>query len=82
VSARTGEGVAELVRVIQACPLRRAPAVADERQLLRIAQEELATRFTAAAGDERVRRLTEDWREGRLGVTEAAAELLRLLGAE
>jgi LAO/AO transport system ATPase len=79
VSARTGAGLAELWSVIARCPLRRGTATG--RDLLRLAQETLATRFAAAqaAGDGAVRDLLERWQRRAIDPTRAAAELLRLL---
>jgi LAO/AO transport system ATPase len=79
VSARTGAGLKELWETIAALPPRRA-APAGARELLRLAQETLATRF-AAAGPA-VQQLVDRWRAGDLPAAEAGPALLRILSSE
>jgi LAO/AO transport system ATPase len=80
VSARTGEGVEALWAAIAACPLRRADRDAGA-ELLRLAQETLAARFTAARteGAAALRNLLSGWRGGELDAAQAVAAMLRLL---
>jgi hypothetical protein len=51
--------------------------------LLRLAQEALARRFTAAtaANDVRVAQLIDRWRQGEMDAARGGEELLRLLAA-
>jgi LAO/AO transport system ATPase len=79
VSARTGEGVEQLWQAIAAYPARRRPA--DARDLLRLTQEILASRFGAAeaAGDPGLRQLVERWRQSELDADAAATALWHLL---
>ncbi len=81
VSARTGEGIAELWQAILACPPRRQAQAGSGDEVLRLAQEALAARFTRAhaAGDPRLVELLDEWRRGALSPEEAAATVLRLL---
>ena len=78
VSARTGDGVAELWTAIRACPLRRGTC-GEGRELLRLAQQTLAARFAGVEGEGRVRELLQRWRMGEVTSPEAATALLRLL---
>jgi putative protein kinase ArgK-like GTPase of G3E family len=80
VSARTGAGLNELWSAIEALPLRRG-GPAGRRDLLRLAQEELAARFQSAkAGQDPVLEgLLADWRNGVMDPVQATAALLRLL---
>ena len=78
VSARTSQGVAELWATIRALPLRRGTQE-DGRELLRLAQELLASRFASVERRADVNRLIERWRRGE---GNASVELLRLLGRE
>ena len=78
VSARTGAGVEALWTAIAACPLRRAGRDAGA-ELLRLAQETLATRFAAARADGAVQNLLIRWRGGELDMTQAVAALLHVL---
>jgi LAO/AO transport system kinase len=80
VSARTGAGLAELWDAIAARPLRRGgPGTA--RDLLRLAQEELADRFAAAEAGRQteVQALLGRWQRGEVPPARAGGELLRLL---
>jgi LAO/AO transport system ATPase len=81
VSARSGEGISELWSAIQSCPPRRRQGYEDCRELLRLAQESLAARFTAAEGthDRGLSELLAQWRQGSLDPDAAAAAVLRLL---
>jgi LAO/AO transport system kinase len=80
VSSRTGSGLEELWQLIASLPLRRGVRRSG-RDLLRLAQQMLATRFTAAetAGRPDMRRLMEEWQRGAISSTEAASDLLKLL---
>jgi LAO/AO transport system kinase len=78
VSGRSGAGVAELWQTIAALPLRRE-AKADGGELLRLAREVLAARYSAAQSNPEVQALLERWRQGAIPSGEAAAMLLRLL---
>jgi LAO/AO transport system ATPase len=78
VSARTGDGIAELWAAIRACPLRRGSR-GDGRELLRLAQQTLTARFTGTEGESSVQELVRRWRKGEIGSPEAAGELLQLL---
>jgi len=80
VSARTGSGLAELWDAIAARPLRRGrPGTA--RDLLRLAQEELAARFAAAEAGRHpeLQELLGHWQRGELPPARAGAELLHIL---
>jgi len=81
VSSKTGEGIDDLARTIADCPPRRSGNPGDARELLRIAQEELALRFIRAekANDPRLAELAERWKRGELGLREALTELVRHL---
>lgn len=65
VSSKTGEGIDALWRLIEECPLRRAH-VAPARELLRLAQDVLATHFWNAlqAKDPHIEKLLQGWRNG------------------
>ncbi len=81
VSARNGEGVEPLWKLLAGGPLRRTPASAAARDLLLLAEETLHERFAAAeaADDPSLRRLVGDWQEGRLRGAEALVVLWQLL---
>jgi LAO/AO transport system ATPase len=79
VSARTGQGLEELWQAVAACPPRRTPTADGRAELLRLAQEALATRFARAGQDERLEELVNRWRQGQLTREEAGDGLLRLL---
>ncbi len=81
VSARTGQGVAELWDCIAALPLRRGSRAAG-RDLLRLAQETLAARFAhaQAAGAPELADLLGKWRRGEMDNPRAAGALLEWLG--
>jgi LAO/AO transport system ATPase len=78
VSARTGEGVAELWNTIRALPMKRGKDE-DGRELLRKTQQLLATRFASADGREAVDQVIARWQKGELAASDAATELLRVL---
>jgi LAO/AO transport system ATPase len=82
VSSRTGAGMKELWGVITALPLRRRTPT-PSADLLRLAQEALATRFAAAetTGDPGVAQFISRWRRGEVDARRAGEELLRLLAA-
>lgn len=77
VSSRTGAGLDELVQAILALPERSRDAQAG-RELLRLAQRELADRFGRAD----VAGLVGDWAAGAVPTVEAVARLLRRLAEE
>lgn len=82
VSAKTGEGVANLWQTLAALPLRRrADSELPGRDLLDLVREQLTARYTAAeAGQtEEFRSLVGRWRRGEVAADQAAEELLRLL---
>jgi LAO/AO transport system ATPase len=80
VSARTGTGVEALWSAIAARPLRRGAADGGA-DLLRLAQETLAARFTAARADkdDALQELLLRWRGGGLEPAQAVKALLRLI---
>jgi LAO/AO transport system ATPase len=83
VSARSGAGLNELWAALTTLPRRRG-GPARGRDLLRLAQAELAARFGAAeaAGDPVLGHLLAGWRDGKLDPGQATAALLRLLTEE
>jgi LAO/AO transport system ATPase len=80
VSARTGQGLEELYTTIAGRPLRRGLRTSG-RDLLRLAQETLATRFATAETARRpeLQHLLGRWQRGEVDSTRAAGELLELL---
>jgi LAO/AO transport system ATPase len=80
VSSRTGEGLAMLWETVASLPSRRAGAAGHD--LLRLAQETLAARFTDAerGGSTDLSDLLSRWRRGELAAGPAAVALLHLLG--
>jgi LAO/AO transport system kinase len=80
VSARTGAGVEALWSAITARPLRRGQ-VENSTDLLRLAQETLASRFASARaeGDAELQDLLVRWRSGDVDSARAIGALLRLL---
>jgi len=80
VSSRTGEGLEALWHILRDLPRRRSDEESS-RDLLRLAQEALASRFAQADADPTVRQIVADWRAGRLDGERAVAALLqRLVG--
>jgi LAO/AO transport system ATPase len=81
VSARTGQGLAELWDIVSALPLRRGGRGAG-RDLLRLAQETLAARFAQAEAGRapELEELLGRWRRGEWETARAAGELLEFLG--
>jgi len=78
VSARTGQGLAELWETICSLP-RKRDSRGDGRELLRLAQELLASRFEALKDQAEGRRLLQSWQRGEVSASEASAVLLGLL---
>jgi putative protein kinase ArgK-like GTPase of G3E family len=80
VSANTGEGVEALWTAIAGQTLRKQ-AVRDSRELLRLAQEVLAGRFSAAQNYQRpdLQRLLRQWQKGLVADRKAGEALLDLL---
>jgi LAO/AO transport system ATPase len=81
VSAKTGTGLDELWQTVSACPRRRDADGQAQRELLRLAQTELARRFGAALADGTLRQTLADWQAGHDADDAAAAAVLRALGA-
>jgi LAO/AO transport system ATPase len=81
VSSKTGAGIEELWRSILERPMRRKSGHADGSDLLRLAQEVLASRFDAAmqANDAECLELIGKWRDQQVQQHEATARLLSLL---
>jgi putative protein kinase ArgK-like GTPase of G3E family len=84
VSSKTGQGVAELWDAVAACPLRRASASRDGTELLRRAQEVLASRFARAVRDPSapVHHLLNQWQQGQVAAETAVANLLQQLASQ
>jgi LAO/AO transport system kinase len=80
VSARTGQGLAELWDVVAALPLRRGGRAAG-RELLRLAQEVMAARFARAEAvrSPELAELLGRWRRGEWDNARAAGALLEYL---
>jgi putative protein kinase ArgK-like GTPase of G3E family len=79
VSAKTGEGLEALLEAVAAGPVRPRGKDADLRDLLRLAQEALATRFAEAEATSDVQELVAAWQRGDLNDSAAGAAILRLL---
>ena len=79
-SAKTGQGLAELWQAIQAVVKKPSPFAA-ENELLRLAHQELTSRFQAAlaGGDQNLQNIFKQFQEGRLSAAEAALAILKLL---
>lgn len=79
-SARTGDGIAELWRLIQDQPLRSRDTRGD-RDLLRAAQQELADRFRRALATQQPElcEVLKQWRQGDLPSDAAGGAALNLL---
>lgn len=80
VSSRTGAGLNELWQAIASLPLRRGRQQSG-RDLLRLAQQTLATRFVAAeaTAHPELRQLLADWQRGGINSAQAATMLLSFL---
>jgi LAO/AO transport system ATPase len=81
VSAKKSEGIEQLWQTIESCPLRRMKAPAAGRELLRLAQETLASRYAGAVAshDKVLEKLINDWQQGRPGKGEAVEALIHHL---
>jgi putative protein kinase ArgK-like GTPase of G3E family len=81
VSARSGAGVERLWEVLTICSRRAAPTTPGGRDLLRLTEQSLRSRFAAAetAADGDLARLVAEWRQGKLSDPQAIAALWRLL---
>jgi LAO/AO transport system ATPase len=81
ISSKTGEGVAPLWEAIATRPLRRQQQPADGHELLHLAQEAVAARFTAAIdeNDSKLQELLRRWQGHEISPAEAARQLLALL---
>jgi LAO/AO transport system kinase len=80
VSGRTGEGVEALWAAIEKCASRRQVGARRDRDLIRLAQEEMERRLGAFGSDLIWRDLAERWRAGKLTRSQAVAEVWRYLG--
>jgi LAO/AO transport system kinase len=78
VSARTGQGIAEMWQAILALPQRRKD-LDENGVMLRLAQETLANRFAEAAGEARLAELRNAWRTGSMDRQQTGDAVLRLL---
>jgi putative protein kinase ArgK-like GTPase of G3E family len=81
VSAKSGEGVEALWTAIDGRMLRRTDTVSGSRELLRLAQDTLASWFKAAQVEQRpaLQQLVNQWQQGLLNDHAAAEALLELL---
>ena len=77
VSSSKGWGIDELWKAVDAIPARKADAVFDGRDLLRLAQERLASRFRYRSDE--VASVVERWKRHELDDGDAADELIRVL---
>ncbi len=79
VSAKTGMGLADLWQAIQAVNHMPGPLPA-EKELLRLARQELETRFRAALanGDMKLQNILDQFQQGRMPAAEAALAVLKL----
>jgi LAO/AO transport system ATPase len=79
VSAKTDQGLAELWQAIQAVGKKHTPVPA-EKELLRLAQQELNCRFhtALASGDRNLQSLIDQFRQGGLSELEAVLGVLNL----
>lgn len=73
VSSRTGQGLDELVKLVEAFPRRSRSAADAVQDLLRLAQEELATRFARDGLDD----IAQRWQRGEIGAAEAIVQGVR-----
>ncbi len=80
VSSRSDEGLNPLWQTIASLPLRRGKQRSG-RDLLRLAQQTLASRFAAAEKGERsdLGQLIAAWKQGEIASAQAASALVRLL---
>jgi LAO/AO transport system ATPase len=83
VSSKSGAGIEALWSAIADCPLRRVADALNGRDLLRLAQDILASRFAQAQaqGDARLDELIRRWRQGNVDTREAVFLLLHHLEA-
>ena len=82
VSTRTGQGIDELLQAILACSRRRAPAESSiGQELLRLAQEALAVRFSQVESNHnpQLEQLLSSWQRGEVDRETAVARLVNLL---
>jgi LAO/AO transport system ATPase len=84
VSSKTGEGMEQLWNSLAALPLRRQISIAEDADLLQLAQDALACRFATArqASDPSLTGLLADWRQGKLVEGDAARQLIQLLAKD
>ena len=83
VSARTGTGLVELWQEVAARPLKRTVRQ-DVRDLLRLAQETLTTRFAAAQAVDHapLQDVLRRWQRGELDGLQAGAAVLAIFGRD
>jgi hypothetical protein len=81
VSSRTGEGIDRLWQEVVKRPLRRDDRQTDARELLKVAQQSLASRFdeALASGDRHVTDLVGRWQRREIAAGAAAVALIQLL---
>lgn len=84
VSAKSGEGLKELWKVVEASALRHPSVAMDGQELLRLAQENLASRFASAeqSHDVELSQIIARRREGLLKDDEAAGLVLHHLATK
>jgi LAO/AO transport system ATPase len=80
VSARTGQGIDELAQGLLGLPLKRPSAWSDGGHWLRLVQESVAKRFSAAGDDPELQQVLAAWQKGSMGAEDAVSAVLRLLG--
>lgn len=80
-SSLNGQGIDEVARAIEACPLRRGTPAAQGRDLLGLVEDVLTARLSAArlACNPELTALLADWDQGRIAPGAACAALLGLL---
>jgi LAO/AO transport system ATPase len=81
VSSRSGDGLAALWDAVAALPLRRQERTSG-KELLRRAEETLASRFAQAEAEDapQLRSLLQQWQQGDMNADQAAGALLEWLG--
>jgi putative protein kinase ArgK-like GTPase of G3E family len=79
VSARSAQGLEELWQTIARSPLRRTQDAGVRRELLRLVQDAVATRFQDLSGNAELARLVEGWQQGTLTVAEVVDSVLGLI---
>jgi LAO/AO transport system ATPase len=77
VSSRSGAGIDELVAFVESVSKRSRTDADARKELLRLAQQELAARFLKSD----VGAIVERWREGKISATTAIDQIFRKLSA-